>query len=276
MIIRNQRLKNSLASVVVLLLASCASRSANTPHNQALHGDILARTKALAPDNPSYRDPLEPINRSIWRFNYEFLDPMFLRPMAIAWRGCVPQPMRQGISDALSNIDELPCAINYLLIGNFSQALKQVARFLINTTAGVGGLFDVALQAGLPKRAYYSFGHVLGYYQVSTGPYLVLPVYGPSTPRQLIGIVPEQLYYFPLTWLTFWSRLGKGFLQGLENRSQFLDYEAVLRQSHDSYLTVRSAYLQRLQFALQENQTHIQDSPQEERSLSPEAIEQLD
>lgn len=257
-----------LTLVAPIVMASCASRplvtpSKTTPPNGAGHPAEVHRS-----------DPLEPLNRLMWRLNYHLLDPLLLRPMAVIWHHCLPHPLRQGIGNALGNLDELPTAMNYLLQAQFTKSLRPVARFAINTVVGLGGLIDIASYSGLPKNPRYPLGHVLGYYQVGYGPFLVLPAYGATTPRQLTGRMIEQICYFPLTTLTLWGRVGKGLLEGIERRAQLLSQESILQHSSDSYLTVREAYFQWHDFAIQEESGEQEKEPDQE--LPQETLDQLD
>ncbi len=257
-----------LILIAPIVMASCASRplvipsKTTTPH-ESVHPADVHRS-----------DPLEPLNRLMWRWNYHLLDPLLLRPLAVVWHHCLPYRLRQGIDNALGNLDELPSAMNYLLQAQFTKSLRPVARFAINTLVGLGGLIDIASYSGLPKHPHYPLGHVLGYYQLGHGPFLVLPAYGPTTPRQLTGRMIEQICYFPLTTLTLWGRVGKELLEGIERRAQLLSRESILQHSSDSYLTVREAYFQSNDFAIQEERGEQAKEP--DQALPQEILDQLD
>jgi phospholipid-binding lipoprotein MlaA len=257
-----------LILVAPIVITSCANRplaatEKRTPPHQTEEPAVGQRS-----------DPLEPFNRLMWELNYRLLDPLLLRPMAVIWHHCLPHPLRQGIGNVLGNLDEVPIALNYLLQAQLTQSLRHLARFAINTIGGLGGLIDIASYSGLPKTPRYTLGHVLGYYQVSHGPYLVVPAYGSTTPRQLLGQTTEQLYYFPLSALTLWGRIGKGVLEGIEKRAQLLSQEALLNQSSDSYLNVREIYFQSNDFIIKESSG--EQEKESDLEQLPEALDQLD
>jgi phospholipid-binding lipoprotein MlaA len=257
-----------LTLVAPIVMISCASHSLSVPEKTALHHG------AVPPAVRQRSDPLEPLNRLMWRFNYHLLDPLLLRPMAIVWHHHLPHPLRQGISNALSNLDEFPTAVNYLLQAQLTQSLRHATRFSINTLAGLGGLIDIASYSGLPKTPRYPLGHVLGYYQLGHGPYLVLPAYGPTTPRHLTARITEQLYYFPLSVLTCWEGIGKGLLEGIERRARQLSQELILQNSSDSYLTVRESYFQWHDFVIQEEKR--EQGKEVDQELPQEDLDQFD
>lgn len=259
-----------LILVAPIVIASCASQPLIRPEK------ITPHHKTVNPTDDHRSDPLEPLNRLMWRLNYHLLDPLFIRPMAVVWHHCLPHLLRQGIGNALGNLDEVPTAMNCLLQAQFTQSLRHMARFAINSIGGLGGLIDIASYSDLPKTPRYSLGHVLGHYQVSHGPYLILPAYGSTTPRQLLGQITEQLYYFPLSTLTLWGRVGKGLLEGIEKRAQLLSQESILQQSSDSYLNVREIYFQSTDFAIKESRGDQDQGGGTEQECLPEAPEQFD
>jgi phospholipid-binding lipoprotein MlaA len=131
------------------------------------------------------RDPLEPLNRGIYTFN-DGVDTMFIKPAAEVYQGVVPGLVRTGVSNVFANINDVIVALNNLLQGKF--AFSDIGRVLLNTTAGLLGIFDVATPAGLEKHD-EDFGQTFGYWGVGDGPYLVLPFLGPRTTRDAVGTV---------------------------------------------------------------------------------------
>ncbi|MBS7456288.1 MlaA family lipoprotein [Coralloluteibacterium stylophorae] len=130
-------------------------------------------------------DPWERFNRGVYRFNARFDEAIFL-PVAEGYREFVPGPVRSGIHNFFANLREVGTVLNYALQGRLGQSGRSLGRLLLNTTIGVGGLFDVAGHLGLPA-APTGFGDTLAHWGVDAGPYLVLPFYGPSTLRDGIG-----------------------------------------------------------------------------------------
>ncbi|OBX09913.1 MlaA family lipoprotein [Gallibacterium genomosp. 3] len=192
-------------------------------------------------------DPLQGFNRAMWNVNYNYLDPYILRPVAQGWRDYVPAPVKTGIMNFTSNLDEPMSFVNRLLEGNFKQAMVHFDRFWINSVFGLAGFIDIA-SASKPLRKQESreFGDMLGHYGMGTGSYVVLPGYGAATPRQDIGHLVDMTYPM-LSLLGPWGLLKWG-IQGVDKRASVLDQDALLKQAQDPYVTYREAYFQNLQF----------------------------
>ena len=133
-------------------------------------------------------DPIESVNRAIFDVNLA-LDSYVLNPAARAYRYVTPSPVRTSVSNVLANLGAPMVAVNDLLQGRPEQASETIGRFMLNTIMGVGGIFDVAGGLGMPEPHSEDFGQTLATYGVPEGPYLMLPVFGPSNPRDLVGDV---------------------------------------------------------------------------------------
>ena len=157
-----------------------AARSAALVLAGALLGGCASGPNA----NPA--DPLEPYNRSMTRFN-DNLDKAVLKPVATAYRDVTPQPLRTGVTNFFANLGDAWSFVNNVLQGQGEGAYNSMVRFSVNTVFGIGGLFDVASEAGI-QRAKQDFGQTLGRWGVPTGPYLVLPLLGPSSVRDTAGL----------------------------------------------------------------------------------------
>ncbi len=205
------------------------------------------------------RDPLEPINRGVYQFN-EGVDTMLLKPAAEVYQGLLPGIVRTGISNFFSNLNDVTVAINNLLQGKFSEAASDGGRLLINTTAGLFGLFDVATPAGLEKHD-EDFGQTLGWWGVGDGPYLVLPILGPRTTRDTASLYVDW-QTAPITHLD--SVRERNSLLGLRlvsGRAELLGASRLLSVAAlDPYEFVRDAYLQR-----RRNLIHDGNPPREAR-----------
>ncbi|MCK5479340.1 MAG: VacJ family lipoprotein [Methylococcales bacterium] len=140
-------------------------------------------------DTPDPSDPWEGWNRNVQIFNDGF-DDYAMKPVAKGYRWIMPTFADRAVTNVFSNIDDIGVFINDFLQGKFSQSGKDATRFVVNTTAGIGGLIDVASMIDLPKHR-EDFGQTLGVWGVPTGPYLVLPLLGPSSPRGAAGIVGD-------------------------------------------------------------------------------------
>lgn len=134
-------------------------------------------------------DPWENVNRNIQSFN-DGLDDYAMKPVAKGYRWIMPGFVDTAVTNVFSNIDDIGVTINDSLQGKFKQAGMDAARFIVNTIAGVAGLIDVASMIDLPKHD-EDFGQTLGYWGVPTGPYMVLPFFGPSSPRGIGGLVGD-------------------------------------------------------------------------------------
>ncbi len=195
------------------------------------------------------RDPLEKLNRGVWGFN-QAIDKVALRPVSGVYRAITPRPARQGISNALANLTEPWSFVNNVAQGKPKRALRTLARFLLNTTVGLGGLIDQASRIGLaPARE--DFGQTLARWGVNGGPYLVLPILGPSTLRDGVGTGVAWLgdpvnVAINSDEVTRTQRYAYRAVQVISARSDLSESggDAFLNSSLDSYATARSAYLQ--------------------------------
>ncbi|MDB5369870.1 MAG: VacJ-like protein [Roseomonas sp.] len=194
-------------------------------------------------------DPIEPFNRAMYAVN-DGLDTVLLRPAAKAYQFVVPQPVRTGVRNVLVNLRSPLIAANDLLQGNGDRLLVTVGRFMINTTFGLGGIFDVAAEAGMPGHT-EDFGQTFASWGVGEGPYLFLPLLGPSNPRDLTGF-GAAIAADPMNWVLAnngntgdiieYARIG---LTVLDTREGLLDtLDSVKESSLDPYATLRSGYRQ--------------------------------
>ncbi len=212
-------------------------------------------------DDESYaNDPLEGFNRVMWSLNYDFFDPYILRPAALAYVNYTPTPLRKGISNALSNLDEPSSMVNNLLMGNGEAALNNFGRFWINSTLGLLGLFDVAGKAGIVAED-RAFSDAVGHYGVANGPYFMIPAYGPATTREATDLVDNM--YAPLSYLNIWAGVGKWALEGLESRAELVAQEPLLEASPDPYAFTRDVYLQRRDYKAQIESDEVDEAEED-------------
>jgi phospholipid-binding lipoprotein MlaA len=198
---------------------------------------------------PTKGDPFESYNRTMFSIN-DTVDTYALKPVAKGYVWAVPEPVRNSVTNFFSNIGDVYIAANNLLQLKIADGVSDIMRVAINTVFGVGGLFDVATVAKLPKHA-GDFGLTLGHYGVPSGPYLVLPLLGPSTVRDTSGLVVD---YFgnPLTYVSpdsvSWALYGVNLVN---TRANLLGATDVLADAAlDKYSFVRNAYLQRRQYLI--------------------------
>lgn len=202
------------------------------------------------------KDPLEPMNRKVHSFN-NFFDRWLLKPVAKGYVVVVPKPARSGVSNFLDNLLYPTVIINQFLQGKGKTGGRDTARFLTNTTLGIGGLFDVASRWGLDKHD-EDFGQTFAVWGLPSGPYLVLPFFGPSTPSNAVGDVIGLYYTYPPTYLNDdtlrWSLFG---LRVVDSRARLLTSEKMV--TGDRYLFIRDAYLQRRQFLIRDGEPQETD-----------------
>jgi phospholipid-binding lipoprotein MlaA len=200
---------------------------------------------------PSPRDPLEPMNRAVFEFN-DAADKAVFKPVAQGYRAVLPDMVRTGVRNFFSNMRDPWIAVNQLLQGKVELALSDGWRFIVNTTFGIGGIFDVAADMRLPKHN-EDFGQTLAVWGLGDGPYLVIPIWGPSTVRDGVGLVADAYAYLPWwipDWLDFEHRVAwQNSLTALDFvniRSNLLDATNILEEAAlDRYAFVRDAYFQR-------------------------------
>ncbi|KAA0011364.1 VacJ family lipoprotein [Billgrantia pellis] len=219
-----------VALAAVAMLAGCAGRVAVEDRH---------------PD-----DPWEGFNRRVFSFN-EAIDRAVLKPVARGYRTVTPEPVQTGIGNFFSNLGEIRTALNSLLQGKPANAGLSTSRFLINTTVGIGGLWDFATPMGITAEE-EDFGQTLGAWGVGEGPYLVLPFLGPSTVRDTSGL-PLDMYTYPLTYVEDDKvRIGLTALRVVDIRAGLLDQEELIRG--DRYVFIRDAYLQRRRFEVSDGE----------------------
>ena len=189
-------------------------------------------------------DPFEAINRKVWAFN-EFLDDNLAKPTAEIYTTLAPNFVEVGMSNFFRNINELDNTANQLLQGHPLLALNDFTRFLVNSTVGVAGFIDVGSRIGL-ERHDEDFGQTLGTWGVSTGPFLMLPIYGPSTPRGLAGKSVSSVLGGTFAIEEDDVRLGITALDALETRARYLEVEPLI--IGDRYSFIRDSYLQYQEF----------------------------
>jgi phospholipid-binding lipoprotein MlaA len=196
---------------------------------------------ATGPDRKA-GDPLEPMNRVIFNVN-DKVDTAVAVPIAKGYQKVTPQPIRQAISNFFSNIGDLDNLANSLLQLHITEAAETLMRFTMNTVFGIGGLLDFATPAGLPKHR-QDFGLTLGRWGVPSGPYLVLPLFGPSSFRDSIGFAVD-FRFNPIHYLDWQPRTVLYGVQFVSVRSDLLGATNLLQQAAlDKYSFVRDAYTQ--------------------------------
>lgn len=187
-------------------------------------------------------DPLEPLNRGIYRFN-DTMDKAVIKPIAKGYNAAMPTVGRNMVTNFFSNLDDVVVTANDLLQFKLEQGFSDGMRFLVNSTIGVFGLIDVASTTGL-KKHHEDFGQTLGKWGIGNGPYLVLPILGPSTLRDSAGLyidtIPDPMYQIePVR-----TRNQVYVTQKINRRAELLDQEKILDEAMvDRYEFIRDTYL---------------------------------
>ncbi len=236
--------------------------------------DLKVDANAAQPDN--VKDPLQPLNRQIFAVN-DALDRAIVRPIAVEYKEKIPSPIRDSYSGFRKNLGEPWNAMNQLIQGRPGRAAKTLGRFTINTVTTLG-FADPASRLGLETED-ENFGTTLGYWGVPSGPYLVLPVFGPSTFRDGFGLVVDgyarpQRYILEDEEGLYWAEQT---LRGIDVRSQLIDIEGAIQG--DKYSSIRDIYLQRKNFIIAEKKGQeaegmfIDDVSDDDSSSSPSTNE---
>ena len=204
-------------------------------------------------------DPWEKFNRSMFRFN-DGADKILLKPLAKAYIKLTPGFFRQGVDNALSNVSEIPSALNAVLQGNFGGAAHDTGRLLLNSTLGLAGILDVAQHMNLKRDDDEDFGQTLAVWGMSSGPYMILPFLGPSNLRDTTAM-PMDWYTDPMTYIDYIPTKNTVRAASLLNtRANIMPLEKSL--TGDKYVFLREAYLQRRNFLV--NNGVVEDSFGEE------------
>ncbi|GGF74812.1 MlaA family lipoprotein [Alteromonas lipolytica] len=253
-------------SISVLLLSGCASKDAADEQAQA------KTNQPVVQDYSDPRDPLESVNRVVWDFNWDILDKYLLRPAAKTYVAVMPGFARTGLSNAVENLSEPANMLNNLLQGKIGPSFDSFTRFIINSTVGVVGIFDVAGAMGL-ERQEEEFGETLGSWGVGTGPFVMLPAAGPSDPRSLVGEYVDNLY-FPMTIMTGNLNVIRFTVRALEARAQLLGQEGQIEDAVDPYEQVKNIYFQNLEFRVTDGKS-IETQPDEAEAEQFDEFESL-
>jgi phospholipid-binding lipoprotein MlaA len=220
-----------------------------------LHTPVLAATAltftlggcaTLPSGKPDPSDRFERVNRSVYSFN-RAIDHAVLRPVARAYVKVTPVPVRHSISNFLTNLDYPVTIVNDFLQGKFHDGFSDVGRLGVNTVVGIGGLFDPASHWGMAKHN-EDFGLTLATWGLPSGPYLMLPVLGPSSVRDAPGRFADR-FATPISYLNNTGlEVGTFVVKGVTTRADVLGLDPIIDSSFDPYAVVRSAWLQRREY----------------------------
>ncbi|SEH99299.1 phospholipid-binding lipoprotein MlaA [Rheinheimera pacifica] len=246
---------------LMLLVTGCASKPDNKQAQQQT-------------DYRDSRDPLETINRPLWDFNYDILDKYVLRPATVGYMTVVPKPARKGLVNVANNLSEPASFLNGTLQAKPDRAAISAGRFLVNSTLGLFGLFDVATRIGLVEQG-EDFSQTLAVWGVGDGPYLMLPALGPTTVRGTAGGLVDNLY-FPLGLLNTPLTLTRAAINALDGREQLMSMENMLEESLDPYAFVKESYYQRQLFKIYDGNPPKQEEPEVDESVFDDLLDDLE
>jgi phospholipid-binding lipoprotein MlaA len=229
------RATSHTASAVIFGLLLCCGGCASSP-----------KSEAAADEADSDNDPAEGVNRAIFKANLA-VDRAVMKPVAKAYREHVPDAVQTGVHNVVQNLKEPAVAVNDLLQGHVDNAWQSAQRLVVNTTIGAAGVVDVAAKWGLPPHK-ADFGQTLGVWGVGEGPYIQLPLLGPSNPRDVVGTAVD-LALNPLTFVggapATYAGVATGGANAVDKRAEHLeDLDALERNSLDYYAALRSVYRQ--------------------------------
>jgi len=215
----------------VLLVILCASGCATVP----------------AGDPVDY-DPWEKMNRSLYQFN-DAVDSVTLKPIAKGYKKVLPEPIRDGITNFGRNLGAPRNSINNFLQGKPARGFSEIARFVVNSTVGIGGLIDVATASGVESYP-EGFGQTAAVWGVPSGPYIMVPFLGPQTLRSLV-LLPANIEFDVLHHVDSSSvRDRLWVLRTIDLRHRVLSLEDLMQDSKDPYVTLRESYLQNRRFEI--------------------------
>jgi phospholipid-binding lipoprotein MlaA len=244
-------LRALLAVTALLALGACSTVPAGSGSASAEAEDASIGT--------SKRDPWERLNRRIYGFN-EAVDAAVLKPVALGYRAIVPEFVRTGIDNMFGNLGDVWSAVNLVLQAKPKPALEMGMRVVTNSIFGLAGFLDIAEEAGLPRQT-EDFGQTLGVWGVTSGPYLMLPLLGPSTLRDTAAL-PVDMKASPaaLAFKEVRDQNGATVLSVINTRVKLLNASQILDDvALDKYILLRDAYLAR-----RRNQVYDGDPPDEE------------
>lgn len=209
---------------------------------------------ATTKDNP---DPWESFNRKTFAFN-DKLDAAVMKPIAQGYVKIMPEFAQEGVNNFYSNIEDIGVSLNNFLQGKPKQGASDAARFVVNTILGVGGLWDIATPMGLEKHD-EDFGQTLGVWGVQSGPYFVLPLFGPSSLRDAPARLVDPSWYYAIAIGDNWKYWTWWGVDKVRTRADLLTAEGVVEKAAlDRYTFIRDAWLQRRQ-----NQVYDGNPPRE-------------
>ena len=238
---RNMKLSRTITTLILLILVASLVGCTTTPG------------QAGSKNN----DPLEPANRELYNFN-ETLDQYIFKPVAETYVGTFPRPVRVGVTNFFDNVSYLNVTLNSFLQGKFMDGFSDVTRIVVNSTIGIGGLFDVATRIGLPRHD-EDTGQTLAVWGVGEGAYLFIPGTGSDTVRDLPNMVSSTLL-FPFTYFSAVVLFPLTAVAAVNTRANMLEASSIRDTAAlDPYSFTREAYLLKRQHLINDGNTPLEE-----------------
>ena len=210
---------------------------------------ILAAGCAATPGRTTPDDRWEGLNRKVYKFN-DAVDRAALKPVAKGYRAITPRWMRIGIGNLLGNLEYPSTVVNQFLQGKPKLGLRDTGRFLLNSTLGIAGIFDIATAIGLEAND-EDLGQTLAVWGVGSGPFLNLPFFGPSTlrdaPTRVVDFFFDPITYIDPPWEVVW---GERVLDVVHSRAELLPLDGTLQRTYDPYAFIRDSWIQQREFSI--------------------------
>jgi len=237
--------------LIISVIVAGASRPAGAVGDPGEESHFLPPVEIAQAPEPAedVNDPFESVNRAIFNFN-EYFYQYIVRPVATAYRDYLPDPVRHGVNNVIDYLKSPVYFVNDILQLKPDKAMEEFARFLINTTAGFGGIRDAATIAGIPRQD-EDFGQTLGYWGLGEGPYIVIPIFGPSNPRDAVGKYLVDGYFDAVNmWADNTDReyiiYSRAVVDGVDTYAGLMDeLDNIKKTSIDYYAAIRSMYRQK-------------------------------
>ena len=224
----------------LLLLALATAGCASTP-----------------PGSPVEHDPWESMNRGLYAFN-DGVDKISFKPLAKGYVKIFPSPVRRSVTNFSRNLSTPGSVINNFLQGKPGHGFQELGRFIMNSTVGIGGLFDVASRSGLEAQP-EDFGQTAAVWGIPSGPFVMLPIFGPRTVRDALTL-PLDIAADPLRYVNDDTvRISLWVLRAIDLRARLLPLEGLVQDSPDPYVTTRESYLQNREFEIYDGNPPVED-----------------
>lgn len=224
------------------------------------------------PNGSPSEDPFEAVNRPIFMFN-SGVDTVLFRPVAKGYEFILPEPARDKTANFYDNITYPVDIVNAFLQGKFKQGFSDTGRFALNSTLGLAGFLDPATLVGLTENE-EDFGQTFSVWGIPQGPYIVIPLLGPSTVASGIGIWPNTQVNPIMQWPTSSTRSKLFIAWTVDSRARLLPFDEAVRESFDPYLFIRDAYLQNRQYLIFDGNPPVGDFDDEFDAAFDEAFEE--